>query len=500
MATINNLDALELSEEEQTRLEQMLLDALAEDSQDVELKSYLMGFVDNPNGDITLDAQELWQAEVIKERFEEYSASLAPEAQDDLLSAFGDFGEDMNAHPSPEELEGAPDLSAWDEPLPESNLEVPPAFDQPEVANEAVGNQSVEQHEPSAEEAPAPELEQETTASADELQEPAQLEAEAAQAAQTPENEDERLLKLIDALGPALSARAEGGGGPSEDSGGSFLNTIKNVAATTLGAAAGTGGAVAGAAAGAAAGTAAAASSAVASRLRGAVSGEGEPIRADDMSQLRGEPVPDNVVDIRDRLGKSIGSMDKESVQNRVALMGDQHLMARSNALLSTIEEIDKGAPDGRYSQMDLGDGMKLGSVLELTESDDPAVATMAKAFSARSDFDAAGEMEFLSCEYQEVAEALESTVEHARKQGWSDEEIAEQFGAPVDEWLEKRTQEDANLAKLADLQDNDLSPEEVAERQDAMEKMAEKLKELLDKLLGRSKENEQTQGASMSR
>lgn len=482
MATIKNLDALELSEEEQKRLEQMLLDALAEDSADLEFKSYLMSFVDDPDGEISLDAQEIWQAETVRERFAEYSEDLVPEQQD-LLTAFGDLDGDLGEPPSPDELEAPTSLSEWDdEPLPESTLEVPAAFS-------GVGDQSDQAYEseaPTAEEAPEPDVgqtEPEPVASADEEQ------AQAAATLNQPsdEDEDERLLRLIDALSPAMAAHAQGGGPgeASEGSPGSFLNSIKNGAGATLG------------------GIAALAGAARASRdaLSGNESGGQTKMSADEMSQLRGEELGSNVIDIRQRLGKAVKEFDGEKVRERVAMMGDAQLIGRTGAMLSTMEGIDENAPNGRYSDIDLGDGMTLGGVLKLTESADPTVAAMAKSFAGRTDsLNATNEMDFLASEYQEVADALESTAELARKQGWSEDEIADQFAKPVDDWLEKRMGEDQNLSKLAELQDSELSPEELAEREDAMKKMAENLKKLIDKLLGRDQDQEQSQGASMSR
>lgn len=487
MVTIKNLDALELSEEERQRLEQMLLDALAEDSADLEFKSYLMSFVDDPDGEASLDAQEVWQAETVRERFAEYSESLEPEQQD-LLTAFGDLGPDISEPPAPDDLEAPATpahLSGWDdEPLPESNLEVPTAFS-------GESDQVVESGVPTAEEAPEPDTEAGQAEAApkvhDEADQGAQEQLEQQEVPvsgrASPEEEDERLLKLIDALSPAMAAHAQGGGPSegSEASGGSFLNSIKNGAGATLG------------------GIAALAGAARASRA--ALSGDKQQMNGDEMSQLRGETQESNVIDIRHRLGKAVNSFDADSVRERVAMIGDTQIIGRTNAMLSTMEGIDQGGPNGRYSDIDLGDGMTLGGVLDLTESDDPTVAAMAKSFAGRADtLNAANEMEFLACEYQEVADALESTSDLARKQGWSEEEIADQLAKPVDDWLEQRLGEDQNLAKLAQLQDSELSPEELAEREDAMRKMAEKLKLLLDKLLGRGQDQEQSQGASMSR
>lgn len=500
MATIKNLDALalELDEEERRRLEQMLQNALAEDSSDLELKNYLMSFVDGPDDDASLDAQEVWQAEVVRERFAEYGESLIQDQQD-LLTGFGDLDLETSEPPAPDDLEGPTtlsnlsdwddepaesnvEMSGWDdEPLPESNLEVPAAFS-------GARDQAFELETPTAEEAPEPvtvqaESQAETVAEMSDdvgksVEEQAQQQASpAAGAPSSPEEDDERLLKLINALGPAMAARAEGGGDTSFDT--SFLGSVKRGAGATLG------------------GLVALAEAARSSRA--VLSGDKQQMSGDEMSQLRGDTQDSNVIDIRHRLGKAVNSFDANSVRERIAMIGDTQIIGRTNAMLSTMEGIDKGGPNGRYSEIELGDGMTLGGVLSLTESADPTVAAMAKSFAGRSEaLNAVNEMEFLACEYQEVADALESTTDLARKQGWSEEEIADQLAKPVDDWFEQRVGEDENLVKLAELQDSKLSPEELAEREEAMKKMAEKLKQLLNKLLGRGQE--QTQGVSMSR
>jgi|TARA_R100001039_G_C1848718_1_gene108772 hypothetical protein len=532
MANIKNIDALDLSDEEKERLEKMLQDALQDSTEDVELRGYLMEFIDPSDGEMSLDAQEVWQAQVIRDRFEEYSLATPSMSEgDSILSQFGDLGEFSGSElgsPTAEDLESPVAAPAWDEPLPESTLEVPEAFNSASSTDSASELDGMEEAEPSLQVDPVTSDNPTPTDSRIPFPESPQ-----STPVPTADEADDRALKYIQAMAPLMGGGQGGGGGSAEPSAGgiaqagawaakSGYNLLKGGAGAFAGATAGATGATLGAIGGTlsyvgkgtyhagvkAAPYAKQAASAtsdkvtsLAKKLRGALSGKGSRLSSDELSQLRGEPQPDNVVDIRQRLGDRIGSMNKDSVQRQVELMRDQQLLGKSNALLSTMEGIDKGAPNGRYSEIDVAEGLSLGAVLNAAQNNDPTVAAMAKSTLANSDvLDAANEMEFLSCEYQEVADALESTIEQAQKQGWSDEEIAAQYGAPIEEWLERRMEEDQQLAELANLQDNNLTPEEISERQNAMEKMAESIKKMLDKLFGRDRDNDQSSGMSMSR
>src|SRR5690606_33326268 len=151
-ANIKNIDLL--PEEVRENFKLFLDSALDEDAQDSEFRSFLINFLDNENG---IDANEIWGAELTQDRFlnyvlyqndffsefEQTDAQEAiietvtnPESEfetlfsgDDLLSEFSDSA--TIPEPPPFDIDTPEsEIPQSSYSLPESNLDVPPSFDE----------------------------------------------------------------------------------------------------------------------------------------------------------------------------------------------------------------------------------------------------------------------------------------------------------------------------------------------------------------------------------
>lgn len=529
---IKNLDLL--PEEVRERFEQFLQNSFGDNSDDQEFKNYLINFLDDRSN---LDAYEVWSTAIAKERFSIYQESneldlqimsafnsptdsnidgeITANFEDELLNPFdedsvlAEFTSNSNSLdiPDPDYIPSQDEHEINDATqtfaLPESNLDVPPSFNDDNLA----------EHE---EDIPfeKPTLEANESTNTHERYSGAEPHSEL----------EDRLARLELAIsqGAVQSAGAVGfpGGHPQGD----LLDTLKKSASEIVsGGSKFTGGALS--LGGAALSLGAKSASAIEQGLshpkvknfvtkstgsliegtKGLFKGKRSALTG-EMRALLTEMKTDNVVDIKARMSETISKHSKTSVERDLALLADKKISGKRNVLLGTISGIEEGKPNGRYTDIEVSKGITAGVAIDRVANGSEIEQHMARALVMNNDLlpDAATEMDFVAGEYKRIHETLESLTALAAGQGWTDEDIANQFGKPLEEWMDKRKPEDEMLAKLADIQnegpDAELSPEELEQRKKDIDAMVEAIKRLIDKLFSRDNNQEESNSLSMSR
>lgn len=503
--TINNFDAV--PEEERERFQAFLESVLADDAEDHEFRQHLMNFLHQEEGseDAVLDASELWGSAATQDRFQHFEMEQT-DFEAGLTSLFDSFSNgDEVPEPPPNPDEDT--LAEWGEVfegegfgVPESNLEVPPAFDSAEFEQSEGQDESIDDVGFEADQSTA-ESDAETSAS-----ESSDLAPDDPPKEETPEELENRIRTemeeryqkhygsfneaLDSAVQQRLASMGVGGGGPSGGGGGGDQegSGMEALASGGRSMARATGATLEGA-------------GNLITRSMEFFKGKRSPMSLQDRAALSGEPVSADIVDIRDRLKQAVQAQTKTSVERDLALLSDKQLTTKHKAMLSSIEGINEGTPanDGMYSKMPVAEGVTLASALHSLQAGGEEAA-MARAMIESSDTlpDAQDEMAFVTDEYQRLGDQLEDLSRMAAEKGWSQEDIAERFVKPVEEWMDKREGEDEVMSQLAYAQNDDpesgLSEEEIREQKERMEKMAEAIRKLVDKLLGRDQEQSEDQ------
>lgn len=524
---IRNLD--NLPEEERERFEAFLRQAIAEGAQDQELRSYLINFVSVGDDDIRqIDASELWEAAVLQERYQEYTFSpeqFDPEQlDDDLLNSFS-----SGADQTPEDDEmtvprfQAPDTSESEGPefeppeseavndIPAPSIDVPPGLEG--------------RHDPDAERSARPDdsaaVGPESNAGFDLPEENSENEAETSRAkdSETPterekrlEEENRRMRELMQQGGPYVAAPAGesvgvAGGSPLTGVGSALGNGAKSLVSGTgklLGGTMALTGATLSMTGNAAKLSAPHIKNAVESSMRVLKRKRPELLTVDTRAALRGEEQADNVIDLQGRLDNQIARHTKPSVERELSLLRDSQLSGQRQVVMDIVRDVN----EGRFSTFEVSTGITAAAAVKSAMSENETEANMAKALIANAGNlpDAQTEMAFVAREYQEMADHLDSLGELAQEKGWSQEDIAEQFGKPMEEWLDSRKEEDELLAGLSKLQpskdeeDSELSAEQKERMREALEKAAEALRRAILRMMGQNPDQSHDQGSGQSK
>lgn len=221
--------------------------------------------------------------------------------------------------------------------------------------------------------------------------------------------------------------------------------------------------------------------------------------------QLTGLPAGSNVVDISSRMNNAIDRIDPESVKNSLSRIADVKLRGKRNTVASLMRGIEEGYPQGQLSDLAIAEGLTLGDAVNSALNGSKTEQVMSKAIiRGNQDLpDAHVEMEFIGDQYQRLGDALDSLVTQGESLGMSHDDISSQFVEPVQDWMEKRAEEDSILMNLSKIQSEnqsaEISPEEAEDRREKYKELAEQIAKLIAKLLNREQDQNESQTATMS-
>jgi hypothetical protein len=216
-----------------------------------------------------------------------------------------------------------------------------------------------------------------------------------------------------------------------------------------------------------------------------------------DRELLTGLPSNSNVVDIRSRMETAIANKTSSTVERDIKLIADQKLAGKRNTLISIMKGVENGYPNGRLSSLEIAPGVSALSAITGAMSNDPGQKAMAQAILRGNGNipDAANEIEFVTTEYQRLSDTLSTVTDMAAERGWSQDDINKQFVEPVQEWMSKREDEDKLLTSLSNVQqeigENDVSAEEMADRNRKLEEMMKELMKLINSIFNRNSQSE---------
>lgn len=503
---IENLD--ELSEEEREALLAFVRDSLERE----ERSALLYDFVTRSGDKTLIDAKEILSVGEIADRFtafkSNYERGQAGPEEDRLLASFAEDPAEEQDHgidavdfdlpdptvvPSESEIEGESheDAAFSEERPPEEPPEDPQTTSEEQAPKHDESSQGRDPLLDDFGSDPEHADDQVFNEDADSVQNVG--ESTDSESIRREHNENVRLRQLEEenqALRQEMMKMASGGGGGGGGESPSLLDKMLTGAGNLIeGAATGTG-SLARAAGKGAEDFLSNKSMPGAEASMKAISGKPEDtFTRDARAELSGEPV-EPVADFRAHLERKLATENQQSVSARLQAMAASRFKSTRGSVVDLMNNLD----ERRLSAQEVAPGYALGDVISSaingTESEQRmGRALINKEIQPQSVVD---ELEVMGTQYQRLGDYLDDIEQSTEKLGWDKEQVVDEILTPVQQWMETRQEEDAavfDTAELLDVDQPELSEEEVAKRRELAEELAKKIKALIDKLLGRSQD-----------